>query len=363
LIVYLKVLVAAIRLLKMTGSFGGEYEILSLYESAGETILELPLNTATRSPGQSSLFWDSRKGHALVERIDSSEDQSISRFKVLKLYTSKLPAVGNKVWLSGWLGNHPNHFGLGSKASEVQMPNGTLAWLFDQSSDKWVIHIHGRRAERGETLRNIEQFAQLGFSQLTISMSTDPTPSGLGVRKSNLGHSEWREIEQATAYAQSLGAKEIILFGWSQGALITGAFLNRAEDISSISGVIFDSPLLDYSSTMRLHAKKEGFNEEAGDSVMAAIRDSRVLKLLGYSNIAVDELSLVTSGLPKHLPALILYSSSDGYVAMDEVHKLTTSNTNVRLVEIAGAVHCRLFNHDQRTYQNAIANWLKDFQI
>jgi len=363
LIVYLKVLIAAIRLLRMKGPLAGEFKILALYQSDGETILELPINSSTKSPGLSSLFWDSRRGHALVERIEVEKDQGFSSFKLVKLYTSNLPKVGQTVWLSGWLGHLPEHFGLENQFEEVKLPNGTTGWLFDRGSAKWVIHVHGRRAEKGETLRNVEQFSSLGFSQLTISMATDPKPHGLGITKSQLGDSEWVEVEQAISFAKAQGAKQIILFGWSQGALIIGSYLNRAKDVSNISGVVFDSPLLDYRSTMRLHAKKQGFLEEAGDTVIEAIRSSKTLRALGYRNTNTDDLSLLKTGLPMDIPLLALYSSADGYVAIDDVHILAASNKNVQLVEISGAGHCRLYNHDTRGYQEAIATWLKQSQI
>jgi len=347
----------------MKGPLAGEFKILALYLSDGETIFELPMNSSTRSPGLSSLFWDSRRGHALVERIETEENQSFSRFKLVKLYTDNLPKAGQIVWLSGWLGNQPEHFGLEKQFEEVKLPNGTTGWLFDKASDKWVIHVHGRRAEKGETLRNVKQFSSLGFSQLTISMATDPKPHGLGVSKSRLGDREWMEIEQAIDFAKAHGAKQIILFGWSQGALIIGSFLNRAQDITYISGVIFDSPLLDYRSTMRLHAKKQGFPEEAGDTVIEAIRSSKALRALGYRNTNTDDLSLVKTGVPMDIPLLALYSSADGYVAIDDVHILAANNKNVQIVEISGAGHCRLYNHDTRGYQAAISNWLKESQI
>jgi alpha-beta hydrolase superfamily lysophospholipase len=362
LIVYLKVLIAAIRLLKMTGPLAGEFKLLRVYELADDTIFDFPLNSATKPSGQSSLFWDSRRGHALVERVDAGDGMT-SSYKLLKLYSRKLPKAGDSVWLSGWLGNRPEHFELEQSVSEVRMLNGTRAWLFDNSSDKWVIHIHGRRAHMGETLRNVSQFASLGYSQLAISMATDPKPHGLGIGKSNLGQTEWKEIEDAVSFAKSSGAKEIILFGWSQGALITGQFLMRSADTSSITGVIFDSPLLDYRSTMRLHATKQGFGEEAGDRVIQAIVSSKSVRALGYKNIDVDSLSLVNNTSAGTIPLLVLFSGNDGYVAIEDVHKLPLVNSEVRLVEIAGARHCRLYNHDRVKYQQAIATWLSDYYI
>ena len=362
MIVYLKVLIAALRLLKMTGPLAGEFKIVRVYEQDNHVFFDLPLNSATRAPGLSSLFWDSRNGHALVERVEE-HNSSRAKFQLKTLYSGKLPKAGKLVWLSGWLGNHPSHFDLEKSVKEVRLPNGVLAWVSQQPNDKWVIHVHGRRAQMGETLRNFAQFSELGYSQLTISMATDPKPYGLGVSKSTLGETEWLEIEQAIEFAKRAGAKEIILFGWSQGAMISGNYLKRASNVSIIKGVIFDSPLLDYRETMRLHAKKQGFGIEAGDRVIDAIASSKALRLLGYTNVDSDDLSLVRKELPTNVPMLVLYSGSDNYVAIDEVHKLPQLNNRVTLVEIPDASHCRLYNLDTRKYQESIAAWLSEHQI
>lgn len=346
----------------MTGPLAGEFKILRVYEQDNQVFFDLPLNSATRAPGLASLFWDSRKGHALVERVEQSID-SEANFQLKALYSGKLPKAGELVWLSGWLGNHPKHFNLEGSVDEVRLPNGALAWISEQVSEKWVIHIHGRRAQMGETLRNFAQFSALGYSQLTISMATDPKPHGLGLSKSTLGDTEWLEIEQAIDLAKSAGAKEVILFGWSQGAMISGNYLKRTKDASIIKGVIFDSPLLDYRATMRLHANKQGFDSEAGDRVIDAIASSKALPLLGYKNVDSDELSLVRNELQVQIPMLVLYSGSDGYVAINEVHKLDKLNSLVTLVEIPGASHCRLYNNDTKTYQESIATWLSVNQI
>jgi len=346
----------------MTGPLAGEFKILRVYKDGGDTFFELPSNSSTRSKGTSSLFWDSRRGHALVQRIEST-DLATSLFRLQSLYSKTLPKAGEIVWLSGWLGNKPEHFNLEKDIAEVRLPNGTLGWLYPKDSQRWVIHVHGRRAQMGETLRNFEQFAKLGFSQLTISMATDAKPYGLGKLKSTLGETEWREVEQAVEFAVAAGAKKIVLFGWSQGAMITGTYLKRAKDTSVISGVVFDSPLLDYRATMQLHAKKQGFDEQAGDSVIEAIANSKALRLLGYSNINCDELSLVRKALPVAKPMLVFFSSSDGYVAIDEVYKLPQLNQEVTLVEFSEAGHCRLFNQDTEKYQQAISMWLRELQI
>ena len=346
----------------MTGPITGEFKVLAQTELNGDTLIDLPRNLDTRTKAVQSLFWNSRRGHLVVQAVPNQETRELIRFKVLKRISVDLPEVGARVWLSGWLGEEPKHFDLQDSVSEVHLSNGTTGWLFDNSSSKWVIHVHGRRAAMGETLRNIKQFKALGYTQLTISMETDPKPFGLGRSKSNLGETEWREIERAISFAQSNGAKKIILFGWSQGAFITGQFFRNSKKADSVIGAIFDSPLVDYRSTMRFQAAKKGFPIHLGDQVVDAIRTSAIVRLFGYSNIDVDKMSMKNSFI-EGIPLLVLYSRDDGHVSTHDVHALAANNPSASLFEIPRARHCRLFNEEQESYERAITEWVLKEQI
>jgi len=363
LIVYLKILAAAIGLLKMTGLFKGECRVRGVSHDAEQVYIDLPVNAETKSKAVQSLFWDSRQSHAVVQAEPDQASDSIVRFKVLKQHTGNLPEIGTPVSLSGWLGSTPEHFGFDHRYHNVTLPNGTTGWLFPNNSDKWVIHVHGRRAGMGETLRNLEQFETFGFNQLTISMATDPKPLGLGSKVSMLGMTEWKEVEAAVRFASLAGAKDIILFGWSQGALISSQFLIQSDNTGLIRGAIFDSPLLDYRTTMAFQAEKGGYDRVLGERVVDAIKSSKLIRLAGYRNVDVDEISLVRDAKLPAVPLLVLYSTNDGHVAIEDVHRFAELNPTVSLVEIPNARHCRLFNEDQNRYQSAISDWLLERQI
>ena len=363
MIVYLKILAAAMGLLKMTGPFKGECKVQAVTADAAKVFIDLPVNAETKSKAVQSLFWDSRKSHAIVQADDVQENSSIVRFRVLRKITDNVPEVGTPVSLSGWLGSTPEHFGYAHRYHNVTLPNGTTGWLFPNNGDKWVIHVHGRRAMMGETLRNLEQFESLGFNQLTISMSTDPKPYGLGVKVSRLGQTEWTEIEDAVRFAIAAGAKDILLFGWSQGSLISSQFLINSSKTDLVRGAIFDSPLLDYRTTMRFQAQRGGYDTVLGDRVIDAIRDSKAIRLVGYSNVDVDEISLVKEKKLPAIPVLVLYSMNDGHVAIADVHRFAEINPGVSLYEIPNARHCRLYNEDKNAYQAAISAWLLENRI
>ena len=363
MIVYLKVLIAGLRLMKMTGPIKAELKVLEVQKQHDKATIHVPGKLESQTLGSQSLFWDSRTGHAEVQvDIDYSTEGQIA-LRVSRLFKGSLPKPGDYVSLSGWLGEHPRHFGFDQEHQEILMPNKTRAWFFKSQSTKWVIHVHGRRAGMGETLRNVGQFADLGFNQLTISMESDPKPYGHGTKRSKLGFTEWREVESAVLYAKNQGATEILMFGWSQGSFMIGQFLRKSEHTELVTGAIFDSPLLDYRSTMRFHAARQGIDTALGDRVIDSIHKDPAVRLLGYRNIDVDQMSLAKNPLRAKVPVLVLYSRKDGHVETMDVFDFERINQNVTLVEIVGAKHCRLYNHDKGKYQQSISDWLKQNQI
>ena len=73
------------------------------------------------------------------------------------------------------------------------------------------------------------------------------SPDGLG----HLGDSEWRDLDAAIRYAVRSGAQRVILHGWSTGATMA---LHAAADSAlreRISGIVLDSPVLDWEFTLR----------------------------------------------------------------------------------------------------------------
>lgn len=363
MIVYLKVLIAGLRLMKMTGPIKAELKVLAVERLNDEINIHVPGRLENQSLGPQSLFWDSRRGHAEVQVNSATSAEGKIALRVTRLFRGHLPGVGDHVSLSGWLGEHPQHFGFADEFEELVMPNKTQAWFFRGTGSKWVIHVHGRRAGMGETLRNVSQFGDLGFNQLTISMESDPKPYGRGTKRSKLGSTEWREVESAVLYAKSQGATEVLMFGWSQGSLMIGQFIRNSRNTDVIKGLIFDSPLLDYRSTMRFHAARQGIDTALGDRVIDAIETDPLVKLFGYRNVDVDQLSLAKNSLEASVPVLVLYSRKDGHVEIMDVFNFERINQKVTLVEIAGAKHCRLYNHDRAKYQDSISDWLQRNQI
>ena len=350
--------VAMFRLLWLTKSIKGEFAILEVRIENGLQRVLLPLNEDTAATGIQSLFWNSRRGHALVE---PAEIVGLTRwFEVVENYGLEIKPSPN-AWLSGWLGDRPEHFGI-SNYETVTLANATRAWMAQEDSSKWVIHVHGRKAAMGETLRNFKVFLELGYSQLTISHETDPEPFGLGSHQSYLGLTEWKQIEAAVDYAKKQGAKDIVLFGWSLGGMFIGQYLRKTNE-PGIRAAIFDSPMFDIRNTLRVQAQMSGYSTQFADEVCELIRNSKLLKFLGYPAIDVDSLSLSKNTLESDLPMLVMYSSNDGYISWEDSPKFCELNSSAIAIQFSGARHCRLKNSNPDRYEQVIRDFISKLEI
>ena len=356
---YLLALVAAIKVLRLGKKIQGDFSIIKVEASKGSTFVYLPVNEDTACLGELSLFWNSRKGHAVVRSTPTQEIADLIRFELLKNLGEPLRQTDG-AWLSGWLGDKPEDFGFNSQQSFTKLPNGTKAFISDRPSSNWVIHIHSRKATYAEPLRNAKQFDELGFSQLSISHLSDSPPNGFGIRRSTLGSKEWTQVSDAVEFVKDKGAQKIILFGWSLGGMMVNQYLSNAEVPNEVTAIIMDSPLLDYRSTLRVQALRAGYPEATGDQVADVITSSRVLRALGFSNVAIDEISALNKSLRVQLPTLLIYSLNDGYISMDGVFKYQELNNKVKLIDVPDGRHCRLFNQDKEKYQDSIALFVKE---
>lgn len=346
---YFKAIIASIRLQLLGSKIQGEHSISSVFRRDGQLFVVLPRNPSTEVPGIQSLFWDSRVGHCLVEPIERNDTEIT--FKVLKSFRAE-PENGELVWLSGWLGEKPEDFDV-QQSSKVQLENGTFATLVRRSSSKWVVHVHGRNATIAETLRNFELFDRAGYNQLFLAHETDAKPEGLGRRKSKLGTKEWLQVEVAVKKIQELGGQQIVLFGWSLGAMFVGQFLLQSQQTKLISKVIMDSPLIDYQSTLSLQSKLAGYPASFGDYVARMLTNSLLLKLIGFGYRKLPDLVHEFN-----VPVLVLYSETDGYVSMDRIHEMKSLNEQMELREFTNGKHCRLYNQNQEFYKNSIEDFI-----
>ena len=147
--------------------------------------------------------------------------------------------------------------GLSFEDVHVPGPLGRYpAWEIPADGDTWVVMVHGRGADPGARRceycrRAARARAPAGGDQLPQRRGRPAQPGRpLPPRRHGVGGRRGRR-----PIRRGPGARRIVLFGWSMGGAITGAFLDRSSDASRVAAVVWDAPLVDWRATLRQQAR------------------------------------------------------------------------------------------------------------
>ncbi len=284
-----------------------------------------------------------------------------------------VPPAGTPVAFDAGLYDDPVALGLGFDTVAVRTPVGDCpAWLVpgvvdgsgavDGAGPTWVVAVHGRGADRRECLRVLPTLHRLGLSVLAVSYRNDvgapPSPDG----HYHLGDTEWTDLEAAVGYAVAAGARRVVLYGWSMGAAITGAFLDRSPLADRVAAVVWDAPLLDWAATLRQQAALRGLPPWLTRLAVAATR----------LRIGIDfaRFDLVRRPPATRPPTLLFHGTEDTAVPIgpartlaSAVHDSTAVRDSItgwplRYVEVPGAEHTAAWNVDPAGYEDELVRFL-----
>ena len=220
----------------------------------------------------------------------------------------------------------------------------------------WVVAVHGRGGSRREALRVLPALHRLGLHQLVISYRNDgaapPGPDG----RYHLGDTEWEDLAAAVAYAREHGARRIVLAGWSMGAAVGGAFLDRSALAGLVAAVLWDAPLLDWRSTLR----RQAANRYLPPS-LAGVAAGFTARRIG---IDFDRFDLRRHPPAVRPPTLIVHSDADTAVPVNDSRALAAAAPGlgwpVRYREVAGVEHTGSWNADPAAYEQLVTGFLRE---
>ncbi len=344
-----------------------DVEILSADLSAGRIVLGR--NPATALEGRYGLWFDEDSGHAAIGKIVSETTQTVTR-ELLWVEAGELkgPTRGR---LGGWLQLDPGRLDLPFEEIEIETELGEMpAWLFPatelsgskSTGEDWVIQIHGRAATRAEGFRAVPVFREAGFSSLLISYRNDPEAPHSPDLKYGLGDREWRDAEAAIEFALGRGAKRIVLMGWSMGGAIALQALFRSRFRGRIAGLVLDSPVVDWYTTLDHQGREMGFRGPLRKLTYLMISRTWGKFFTGLdSPIDLDRLNVPEWSEYLQVPTLILHSKADDYVPSTGSELLAERRPELVTLELfEGADHTRLWNLNPDRWESAISGWLDD---
>lgn len=217
--------------------------------------------------------------------------------------------------------------------------------------DTWVITVHGLGTTRDHPMNVMGFLNAQQFPVLDLAYRGDPdaprSPDGL----SHLGESEWRDLDAAIRYAVRYGAENVILYGWSSGAsMALHAAVNSALR-DRISGLVLDSPVLDWRTTLRALASARG--------VPSALLPLAVRAAQGQTGLHGAPLLDTSVPTALHAPTLVVHGPDDTLAPWQPSQELAARRPDlVTLHPVPEAPHAAMWNADPAGYEETLRRFL-----
>ncbi|MFB7664708.1 alpha/beta hydrolase family protein [Kitasatospora sp. NPDC056138] len=302
-------------------------------------------------PGRYALEWRGG-GHAVVGEVLGTDVQTVTRR--LERAEHGTLAVGTEVELTPrvHLGDPATALGLDFTGTAVEGELGLLpAWYVPGMRGTWVILVHGPGADRTQALPVLPLLHSLKLPTLTVTYRGDagapPPPDGLG----HFGETEWQDVESAIGLALDSGAGRVVLYGWSLGATMCLLTAARSTRQASIGGLVLDSPILDWSTSVRRESVRAG--------IPGALAELGALAAEGRTKVDPAVFARLADGADLRVPTLLLCSPADGIAPIGAARRLAYHRPDlVSLHELPGAEHTQLWNAHPDDYAEALRRWL-----
>ncbi|MGW3657309.1 alpha/beta hydrolase [Streptomyces sp. NPDC005151] len=243
---------------------------------------------------------------------------------------------------------------LGLDHEDVEIPGelGILpAWFVPGPRDTWVITVHGLGTTREHPMNIMEFLHGLRLPVLGLAYRGDPgaprSPDGLA----HLGESEWRDLDAAVRFAVRYGAEKVVLHGWSTGASMALHTAVNSALRTRICGLVLDSPVLDWATTLRALATARGVPSPL---LPLALRAAQ-----GQTGLRGSR--LLDTSLPQalHVPTLIFHGPGDTLAPWQPSRELAERRPDlVALHPVPQAPHAAMWNADPARYEEALRRFL-----
>jgi pimeloyl-ACP methyl ester carboxylesterase len=238
---------------------------------------------------------------------------------------------------------------------EVQFASslgGFPAWYIPGTSGTWAILTHGKGADRRETLRILPTLVESRFHCLAITYRNDvnvpPAPNG----RYSYGRDEWEELDGAVAYALAHGATDVVLVGYSMGGAITLSFMANSEQTESVSALILDAPMTDFSETVLHGARLAGLPTRI---VALTNRFAALVYRFRWSDF--DYLKTVSK---LEVPVLLFHGDNDRTIPVELSDSFAAARPDiVQYVRVPGADHVRAWNMDPEAYEHTVRDFVR----
>ncbi|MET7701178.1 MULTISPECIES: alpha/beta hydrolase family protein [unclassified Streptomyces] len=315
--------------------------------------ISLTRDLAALRPGTYGLGGDG--SHAVVGPVlNAAPHPADTVVRRLQRVTHGTLEPGDKVWFTPnvHIGNPSTALGLDHADVDVPGELGALpAWFVPGLRDTWVITVHGLGTTREHPMNVLEFLHRHRFPVLDLAYRGDlgapRSPDGLG----HLGETEWRDLDAAIRYAVRYGADHVVLYGWSTGATMALRAASHSALRERISGLVLDSPVLDWETTLRALATAR--------RTPSALLPLAVRAAQGRTGLYGDRIHEAADPARINLPTLVLHGPDDTIAPWGPSRRLAAMRPNlVSLHTVPRAPHGAMWNADPAGYEEALRRFL-----
>ena len=288
-----------------------------------------------------------------------------SNARIARTITATSPglqlAAGDRASWSGIYYAIPADAGLDAKDITIATPVGPCpAWCIDGDPATWAIHIHGLGSTRAGTLRGAQVATELGYTSLVVTYRNTLEGPRVGIGRSTLGHTETAEVDEAIGYAVRRGAQRIVLFGWSMGAAIALQLAARPRHDGLITALVLDSPVLDWTETVKANCARSGLPSGAGLLAVPWLTGGPLASMVGLPEpVPLRQFDWITGAAELTTPTLILHGMRDSSAPIRLSQALRDRRHDIVTVEAFDADHTLAWNSDPERWWAAVTDWLR----
>lgn len=147
------------------------------------------------------------------------------------------------------------------------------------------------------------------------------------------------------------GAERVVLYGWSTGATMALRAAAHSALRERISGLVLDSPVLDWETTLRALARAR---HTPGFLLPLAVRAAQ-----GRTGVSGDRIAHAALPGGLKVPTLLVHGPDDTIAPWGPSRRLAASRPDlVTLHTVPNAQHGAMWNADPAGYEEALRRFL-----
>jgi pimeloyl-ACP methyl ester carboxylesterase len=331
-------------------------------DSGQRLIVVLDRTPSTAAPGLYCLIVENGGWVRLSREVHDCGPGLVGR-EVLGEPGEGLTAGARASW-SGIFFSSPKDAGLEATNVEVSTAVGPApAWLIASGAalpSTWAIHIHGLGSTRAGTLRGVQVASEAGLTSLVVTYRNDGEGPIVGTDRSELGSAELGDVRAAVRFARENGAGAVVLFGWSMGAAIALQLAAEPELCGIITGLVLESPVLDWVSTINANCARSGLPAWAGALAVPWLNFRPLARVIGLANpVGLHRFDWIARSDELTVPTLILHGTLDTSSPLTLSTRLKLLRPDIVDFEAFDAEHTMSWNSDRARWRAVLSAWLK----